>query len=47
MRARGLDRGGQGGIGTVLYPKNVVPKVEWRQVSRTRAVDITILLLFK
>ena len=38
---------GRGGVGKVLHPKNVVPKAEWRQVSTTRAVDITILLLFK
>ena len=31
----------------MLHLKNVVPKVEWRQVSRTRAVGITILFLFK
>ena len=39
--------GGRGGIGKVLHPKNVFPKAEWRQVSRTRAVDIAVLLLFK
>ena len=39
LKARGSDRR-SGCVVRELYSKNVVPKVELRQVSRTRVVDI-------
>ena len=44
MRARGSDRR-SGCVLKELYSKNVVPKVELRQVSRTQAVGVAMIFM--
>ena len=44
QRARGPD-GRSGYVFKSLYSKNVAPKVELRQVSRTRAVEVVLVFM--
>ena len=44
VRARGSDRR-SGCVLKELYSKNVVPKVELRQLSRTRAVEVLLAVI--
>ena len=44
VRARGADIR-SGCVLKELYSKNVAPKVELRQVSRTRAVDVLLVVI--